>query len=69
LTEHILPVGSREGIVLNLPEHRLYYYLKPSAARLPSAPARRPIRYGNKQYDSQYPNMTVLGAEKDPEPN
>jgi L,D-transpeptidase ErfK/SrfK len=27
---HILPPGPREGIVVNLPEHRLYYYPKPS---------------------------------------
>ena len=26
---HILPSGPREGIVVNLPEHRLYYYPKP----------------------------------------
>jgi L,D-transpeptidase ErfK/SrfK len=26
---HILPAGPREGIVVNLPEHRLYYYPKP----------------------------------------
>jgi L,D-transpeptidase ErfK/SrfK len=26
---HILPTGPREGIVVNLPEHRLYYYPKP----------------------------------------
>src|ERR1700738_3192851 len=25
----ILPPGSREGILVNLPEHRLYYYPKP----------------------------------------
>ena len=25
----ILPPGAREGIVINLPEHRLYYYPKP----------------------------------------
>src|SRR6186713_1149371 len=25
---HILPPGPREGIVVNLPEHRLYYYPK-----------------------------------------
>jgi L,D-transpeptidase ErfK/SrfK len=27
---HILPPGSREGIVVNLPEHRLYYFPKPN---------------------------------------
>jgi L,D-transpeptidase ErfK/SrfK len=26
---HILPPGPREGIVVNLPEHRLYYYPRP----------------------------------------
>jgi len=26
---HILPPGPREGIVVNLPEHRLYFYPKP----------------------------------------
>ena len=25
---HLLPPGPRDGIVVNLPEHRLYYYLK-----------------------------------------
>jgi len=27
---HILPPGPREGIVVNLPEHRLYYFPKPN---------------------------------------
>jgi L,D-transpeptidase ErfK/SrfK len=27
---HILPEGPRDGIVVNLPEHRLYYYPKPN---------------------------------------
>ena len=27
-TQYILPAGAREGIVMNLPEHRLYYYPK-----------------------------------------
>jgi len=33
---HILPAGAREGIVINLPEHRLYYFPKPR-------PHERPI--------------------------
>ena len=28
---HILPAGPREGLVVNLPEHRLYYFPKPPA--------------------------------------
>jgi len=30
---HILPPGPREGIVVNLPEHRLYYYPQTEARR------------------------------------
>ena len=43
---HILPPGPREGIVVNLPEHRLYYYPKPKrggpsrSSPIPSASAR-----------------------------
>ncbi len=32
---HILPPGPREGIVVNLPEHRLYYYPKPKRGEAP----------------------------------
>jgi len=31
----ILPPGAREGIVVNLPEHRLYYYPKPAGHEAP----------------------------------
>jgi L,D-transpeptidase ErfK/SrfK len=32
---HILPAGPREGIVVNLPEHRLYYFPKPGPHETP----------------------------------
>lgn len=32
---HILPPGPRSGIVVNLPEHRLYYYPKPRRGEKP----------------------------------
>src|ERR1700686_106182 len=32
---HILPPGPREGIVVNLPEHRLYYYPQPHGRKQP----------------------------------
>ena len=38
---HILPPGPHEGIVVNLPEHRLYYFRSPNAAaRSRSLPIR-----------------------------
>ncbi|MFM1887430.1 MAG: hypothetical protein RL026_2587 [Pseudomonadota bacterium] len=33
--ERVLPAGAREGIVVNLPEHRLYYYPKAVAGQKP----------------------------------
>jgi len=32
---HILPAGPREGIVVNLPEHRLYYFPRPQGHEHP----------------------------------
>src|SRR5689334_1223212 len=32
---HILPAGARDGIIVNLPEHRLYYFPKPRAHEKP----------------------------------
>jgi L,D-transpeptidase ErfK/SrfK len=32
---HILPAGPREGLVVNLPEHRLYYFPKPQGREHP----------------------------------
>ena len=34
--QHILPDAPRQGLVLNLPEMRLYYYPKPSAGKPPT---------------------------------
>ena len=44
---HILPAGPHEGIVVNLPEHRLYYY--PSRARQAASPSS-PIRSASARW-------------------
>ena len=35
--QRLLPPGPREGIVVNLPEHRLYYFPKPKKGEKPIA--------------------------------
>jgi L,D-transpeptidase ErfK/SrfK len=33
--QRLLPAGAREGIVVNLPEHRMYYFPKPGKGETP----------------------------------
>jgi L,D-transpeptidase ErfK/SrfK len=52
-TRHLLPDAPRKGIVINLPEMRLYHYLKPG-----EAPVNYPIGIGREGLD------TPLGVTK-----
>jgi L,D-transpeptidase ErfK/SrfK len=45
-TRHILPPGPREGIVINLPEHRLYYYPQVSEDGHPPVVLTFPVNIG-----------------------
>jgi len=64
-SRRILPPGPREGIVVNLPEHRLYYYYKPKSDRPPVA-----ITYSVSigKMDSQTPigETRILDKHKKP---
>jgi L,D-transpeptidase ErfK/SrfK len=55
--QRVLPSGPREGIVVNLPEHRLYYYPKPVAGR-PARVYTYPISIGKMDW------RTPLGKTK-----
>src|ERR1700744_5093078 len=46
---HILPPGPREGIVVNLPEHRLYYFPKPERGK-PIQVITYPVRIGKMDW-------------------
>lgn len=50
-TRHMLPNAPREGIVINLPEHRLYYFPKPSAGR-PAQVISHPISIGQMDWET-----------------
>jgi L,D-transpeptidase ErfK/SrfK len=55
--ERVLPPGPREGIVVNLPEHRLYFYV-PAAAGKPQRVYTYPISIGKMDW------TTPLGKTK-----
>jgi L,D-transpeptidase ErfK/SrfK len=62
---HILPPGPREGIVVNLPEHRLYYFPKPQRGQ-PHQVITYPVSIGKMDWHTPIGVTHVIGKEKNP---
>jgi len=62
---HILPPGPREGIVVNLPEHRLYYFPKPERGQ-PRQVITYPVSIGKMDWHTPIGVTHVIGKEKNP---
>src|SRR5271168_1041880 len=62
---HILPPGPREGIVVNLPEHRLYYYPKPKRGG-PIEVITYPVSIGKMDWRTPLGVTHVIQKEKNP---
>ena len=62
---HILPPGPREGIVVNLPEHRLYYYPKPARGK-PQRVITYPVSIGKMDWRTPLGETRVIAKQKDP---
>ena len=63
--QRILPPGPREGIVVNLPEHRLYYYPK----RQPGQPQRVytfPVSIGKMDWHTPLGRTTIVQKRENP---
>jgi len=61
----ILPAGPHEGIVVNLPEHRLYYYPKPRRGRK-SVVITYPVSIGRMDWHSPLGQTEVVAKQKHP---
>jgi L,D-transpeptidase ErfK/SrfK len=61
----ILPAGPREGIVVNLPEHRLYYYPKPRAHEQPVV-ITYPVSIGKMDWRTPLGSTRVIAKVKHP---
>jgi len=57
---HILPPGPHEGIVVNLPEHRLYYYPKPKRGQ-PQQVITYPVSIGKMDWRTPLGLTHVIG--------
>jgi L,D-transpeptidase ErfK/SrfK len=62
---HILPPGPREGIVVNLPEHRLYYYPKAQRGQ-PHQVISYPVSIGKMDWHTPLGLTHVISKEKNP---
>ena len=62
---HILPPGPREGIVVNLPEHRLYYYPKPNRDGTREV-ITYPVSIGKMDWRTPLGLTHVIQKQKDP---
>jgi L,D-transpeptidase ErfK/SrfK len=62
---HILPPGPHEGIVVNLPEHRLYYFPKPKRGQ-PQEVITYPVSIGKMDWRTPLGLTHVIAKQKDP---
>lgn len=61
----ILPTGPHDGIVVNLPEHRLYYYPKPEPGKKPVV-ITYPVSVGRMDWRSPLGETWIIGKERHP---
>jgi len=63
--QRVLPSGPREGIVVNLPEHRLYFYPKPEAGK-PQRIYTYPISIGKMDWNTPLGKTKIADKRKNP---
>lgn len=61
----ILPPGPHEGIVVNLPEHRLYYFPKPKKGEKPVV-ITYPVSIGKMDWHTPLGETRVIAKQKNP---
>lgn len=63
--QRLLPPGPREGIVVNLPENRLYYFPKPEMGKTPIV-MTFPVSVGRMDWRTPLGITRVVRKQKDP---
>lgn len=64
-TRYVLPPGPREGIVINLPEYRLYYFPRPAKGEIAQV-ISYPISIGKMDWDTPIGSHRIISKAKDP---
>ncbi|MGQ0658729.1 MAG: L,D-transpeptidase family protein [Chromatiales bacterium] len=64
-SQYVLPDTPREGIVLNVPEMRLYYYPRPAVGEVPVV-ITHPVGIGREDWTTPHGVTKVVAKIKDP---
>jgi L,D-transpeptidase ErfK/SrfK len=62
---HILPSGPREGIIVNIAEHRIYYYPKPKRGQ-PQQVITYPVSIGKMDWHTPLGETHVIQRQENP---
>jgi L,D-transpeptidase ErfK/SrfK len=62
---HILPPGPRDGIIVNIPEHRIYYFPKPRKGQTATV-VTYPVSIGKMDWQTPMGLTHVVSKEKNP---
>jgi L,D-transpeptidase ErfK/SrfK len=62
---YILPKAKRTGLILNVPEMRLYYFPKPGLGKLPLV-VTHPVSIGRMDWQTPLRNTQVVAKQTDP---
>ena len=65
-TQHLLPDAERKGIVLNVPEMRLYYYPKAKNKQIPVV-ITHPISIGRGNWETPLGKTRIINKKENPE--
>lgn len=63
--QRLLPPNIREGIVVNLPEHRLYYFPKPKKGETPQV-ITYPVSIGKMDWNTPLGKTRIVDKRKNP---
>lgn len=63
--QRLLPQGAREGIVVNLPEHRLYYFPKAKKGETPQV-ITFPVSIGKMDWNTPLGKTKIVDKRKNP---
>lgn len=64
--QRLLPTRQREGIVINLPEFRLYYFPKPASGAAHATVITVPISVGRMDWKTPLGQTRIVSKQKDP---
>lgn len=64
-SRYILPAAPLEGLVLNMPEMRIYYYPKPEAGQEPEVQTY-PVGIGRQDWATPLGNTRIINKQKNP---